>query len=96
MRMPDIVVQALALALRYLKQFGLEKVLRLGTTFRPFFTQNEMNLSPNAIRQLEVCLLPTWFFFYRWLIDSPRRMLGSSFPVKLQYFDTYFITMSAL
>ncbi|BBM97575.1 DNA mismatch repair protein MSH3 [Marchantia polymorpha subsp. ruderalis] len=54
MRMPDIVVQALALALRYLKQFGLEKVLRLGTTFRPFFTQNEMNLSPNAIRQLEI------------------------------------------
>ncbi|KAG6543098.1 hypothetical protein Mapa_015347 [Marchantia paleacea] len=54
MGMSDIVVQALCLALRYLKQFGLEKVLRLGTTFRPFFNQNEMNLSPNAIRQLEI------------------------------------------
>lgn len=54
MRMPDIVVQALALALRYLKQFNLERVLRLGAMFRPFSGQKEMNLSPNALRQLEV------------------------------------------
>ncbi|KAL2651439.1 hypothetical protein R1flu_019567 [Riccia fluitans] len=52
--MPDIVVQALCLAVRYLKQFGLESVLRLGATFRPFFCQEEMNLSPNALRQLEI------------------------------------------
>ncbi|KAL3700235.1 hypothetical protein R1sor_018257 [Riccia sorocarpa] len=52
--MPDIVVQALCLAVRYLKQFGLENVLRLGASFRPFFSQQEMNLSPNALRQLEI------------------------------------------
>jgi DNA mismatch repair protein MSH3 len=56
MAMPDIVVQALALALRYLRQFGLEKVLRLGASFRSFSGHSEMSLSPNALRQLEVTL----------------------------------------
>lgn len=54
MAMPDIVVQALALALRYLRQFGLEKVLQLGTSFRSFAGHSEMSLSPNTLRQLEV------------------------------------------
>lgn len=54
MAMPDIVLQALALALQYLRQFGLEDVLRLGASFRPFAGQSEMNLSPNALQQLEV------------------------------------------
>jgi hypothetical protein len=47
-------VQALALALRYLRQFGLEKVLQLGASFRSFAGHSEMSLSPNALRQLEV------------------------------------------
>jgi len=54
MAMPDIVVQALALALRYLRQFGLEKVLQMGASFRSFAGHSEMSLSPNALRQLEV------------------------------------------
>ncbi|KAG0589041.1 hypothetical protein KC19_2G287300 [Ceratodon purpureus] len=54
MAMPDIVVQALALALRYLRQFGLEKVLQLGASFRSFAGHSEMSLSPNALRQLEI------------------------------------------
>ncbi|CAM6092495.1 unnamed protein product [Calypogeia fissa] len=54
MSMPDIVVQALALALRYLQQFNLERVLRLGAVFRPFSGHEEMNLSPNSLRQLEI------------------------------------------
>eukprot|EP00897_Mesotaenium_endlicherianum_P004644 jgi/Mesen1/4207/ME000219S03329 len=54
MAMPDLVVQALALALQYLRQFGLQQVLRFGASFRPFAGDNEMSLSPNALRQLEV------------------------------------------
>lgn len=57
MGMSDIVVQALALVLRYLRQFGLEKVLQIGTSFRTFADHSEMSLSPNALRQLEVVLL---------------------------------------
>jgi hypothetical protein len=63
MRMPDLVVQALALALRYLKQFHLERVLRLGAVFRPFSGRTEMNLSPNALRQLEVLTAFVRFFY---------------------------------
>lgn len=54
MAMPDIVMQSLALALRYLRQFGMEKVLKLGASFRRFAGHSEMSLSPNALRQLEV------------------------------------------
>ncbi|KAH9324117.1 hypothetical protein KI387_004295, partial [Taxus chinensis] len=54
MTMPDLVVQALALALRYLKQFKLERVLCLGASFRPFASKNEMSLSSNTLQQLEV------------------------------------------
>lgn len=54
MAMPELVIQALALALRYLKQFGLEKVLRLGATFRPFANLSEMTLSSNTLQQLEI------------------------------------------
>lgn len=54
MAMPDIVMQSLALALRYLRQFGMEKVLKLGASFRRFAGHSEMSLSPNALRQLEI------------------------------------------
>lgn len=54
MNMPDLVIQALALTIRYLKQFGLERVLGLGASFRPFSSNFEMTLSANALQQLEV------------------------------------------
>ncbi|KAJ7969977.1 DNA mismatch repair protein MSH3 [Quillaja saponaria] len=54
MNMPDLAVQALALVIRHLKQFGFERVLCLGGSFRPFSTNMEMTLSANALQQLEV------------------------------------------
>ncbi|EFJ17561.1 hypothetical protein SELMODRAFT_420798 [Selaginella moellendorffii] len=54
MTMPEIVVAAFAHIFAYLKQFNLENVLRLGALFRPFAGQQEMTLSPNTIRQLEI------------------------------------------
>ncbi|XP_024028652.1 DNA mismatch repair protein MSH3 isoform X2 [Morus notabilis] len=54
MDMPDLVVQALALTIRYLKQFGLERVLCLGASFRPLSSNFEMTLPANALQQLEV------------------------------------------
>ncbi|XP_043716074.1 DNA mismatch repair protein MSH3 isoform X1 [Telopea speciosissima] len=52
--MPELAVQALALTIRHLKQFGLERILCLGASFRPFSTNMEMSLSANALQQLEV------------------------------------------
>ncbi|XP_060203587.1 DNA mismatch repair protein MSH3 isoform X2 [Lycium barbarum] len=54
MAMPDLAIQALALIVRHLKQFGLERVLCLGASFRPFSSNMEMTLSVNALQQLEV------------------------------------------
>ncbi|KAL5981573.1 hypothetical protein ACLOJK_015635 [Asimina triloba] len=54
MVMPALAVQALALTIRYLKQFGFERLLCLGASFRPFSSKTEMNLSANSLRQLEV------------------------------------------
>ncbi|KAH7281361.1 hypothetical protein KP509_36G043400 [Ceratopteris richardii] len=54
MAMPELVVQALAITLRHLKQFGLERVLLLGATFRPFSRVCEMSLSSNTLQQLEI------------------------------------------
>ncbi|KAI7741994.1 hypothetical protein M8C21_006842, partial [Ambrosia artemisiifolia] len=54
MGMPDLVVQALALIINHLKQFGLERILCLGDSFRPFSNDVEMSLSANAMQQLEV------------------------------------------
>ncbi|GLJ42692.1 hypothetical protein SUGI_0885110 [Cryptomeria japonica] len=54
MAMPDLVVQALALSLRYLKQFKLERILGLSASFRPFASKNEMSFSSNTLQQLEV------------------------------------------
>ncbi|XP_010255451.1 PREDICTED: DNA mismatch repair protein MSH3 [Nelumbo nucifera] len=52
--MPELSVQALALAIRHLKQFGLERILCMGASFRPFSTEMEMTLSANALQQLEI------------------------------------------
>lgn len=52
--MPALAVQALAVTIRHLKQFGLEGILSLGASFRPFSSNMEMNLSANTLQQLEV------------------------------------------
>lgn len=54
MAMPHLAVQALGLIVSHLKQFGLERVLCLGASFRPFSSNMEMTLSANALQQLEV------------------------------------------
>ncbi|KAH7691828.1 DNA mismatch repair protein MSH3 protein [Dioscorea alata] len=54
MGMPELAVQALALTIRHLKQFGFERILFLGASFRPFSSNIEMTLSANALHQLEV------------------------------------------
>ncbi|KDP22293.1 hypothetical protein JCGZ_26124 [Jatropha curcas] len=54
MNMPDLALQALALTIHHLKQFGFEGILCLGASFRPFSSNMEMNLSANTLQQLEV------------------------------------------
>ncbi|KAL4574825.1 hypothetical protein LXL04_021664 [Taraxacum kok-saghyz] len=54
MAMPDLSIQALALTIDHLKQFGFERILCLGASFRPFSNNLEMTLSANAMQQLEV------------------------------------------
>ncbi|KAK2973087.1 hypothetical protein RJ640_023017 [Escallonia rubra] len=54
MAMTDLPVQALALIIRHLKQFGFERILCSGASFRPFSCSMEVTLSANAIQQLEV------------------------------------------
>lgn len=54
MSMPELPVQALALIIRYLKQFGLERIFSLGASFRPLSSTFEMTLSANTLQQLEV------------------------------------------
>ncbi|XP_020682770.1 DNA mismatch repair protein MSH3 isoform X2 [Dendrobium catenatum] len=52
--MPELSIQALALSLRYLKKFGLERILIMGASFRPLSSNVEMTLSANTLHQLEV------------------------------------------
>ncbi|KAJ6833348.1 DNA mismatch repair protein MSH3 [Iris pallida] len=52
--MPELIVQALALTIRYLKVFGLERIICLGASFRPFSSTYEMKLSTNTLHQLEI------------------------------------------
>ncbi|KAK8487123.1 hypothetical protein V6N13_046574 [Hibiscus sabdariffa] len=54
MNMPDLALQALALTIRHLKQFGFERILCFGASFRPLSSSMEMNLSANALQQLEI------------------------------------------
>lgn len=54
MAMPELVVQALALAVRYLKVFGMGRIICFGSSFRPFSADTEMSLSANTLQQLEV------------------------------------------
>ncbi|XP_047064728.1 DNA mismatch repair protein MSH3 [Lolium rigidum] len=54
MAMPKLVVQAMALSVRYLKGFGMARLICFGSSFRPFSANTEMSLSANALQQLEV------------------------------------------
>ncbi|CAN6236705.1 unnamed protein product [Urochloa humidicola] len=54
MAMPELVVQALALSVRYLKVFGMERIICFGSSFRPFSADTEMSLSANTLQKLEV------------------------------------------
>ena len=62
MDMPALAVQALAITVRHLKQFGLERVFSLGASFRPYSSNIEMNLSANTLQQLEVSPTLTCLF----------------------------------
>ncbi|CAN6487341.1 unnamed protein product [Victoria cruziana] len=52
--MPELPVQAWTLVIRHLRRFGLQQILCTGATFQPLFTNIEMQLSSNTLRQLEV------------------------------------------
>ncbi|KAJ0263290.1 DNA mismatch repair protein MSH3 [Hirschfeldia incana] len=54
MNMPHLTVRALALTLRHLKQFGFERILFEGASFRSLSSTTEMTLSANTLQQLEV------------------------------------------
>uniref|UniRef100_A0A0D9WBC2 DNA mismatch repair protein MSH3 n=1 Tax=Leersia perrieri TaxID=77586 RepID=A0A0D9WBC2_9ORYZ len=54
MAMPELVVQALALSVRYLNSFGMDRIICFGSSFRPFTANTEMSLSANALQQLEL------------------------------------------
>ncbi|KAL8543942.1 hypothetical protein ACS0TY_004478 [Phlomoides rotata] len=54
MALPDLALQALAITIHYLKQFGFERILCLEASFRPFASITEMTLSANTLQQLEV------------------------------------------
>ncbi|KAK7357346.1 hypothetical protein VNO80_16630 [Phaseolus coccineus] len=54
MNMPDLSVQALALTIRHLKEYGFERILCSGASLRPFSNNMEMTLSANTLQQLEV------------------------------------------
>lgn len=54
MDMPDLVIQALALTIHHFKQFGFERIVCLGASFRSLSCSMEMNLSANVLQQLEV------------------------------------------
>jgi len=54
--MPDLSVQALALTIRHLKEYGFERILCSGASLRPFSNNMEMTLSANTLQQLEVII----------------------------------------
>ncbi|OMO95958.1 DNA mismatch repair protein MutS, core [Corchorus capsularis] len=54
MNIPDLALEALALTIRHLKQFGFEGIICLGASFRSLSSSLEMNLSANTLQQLEI------------------------------------------
>lgn len=74
------MIEALAFAIDYLKPFGMEAVLRMSASFRPFHTQHEMSLSPNT---LSCAPLPSPG-------PSPwALLLSASFPLLLNAAESY-------
>lgn len=69
MNMPHLTVQALALTLRHLKQFGFERILFEGASFRSLSNTTEMTLSANTLQQLEV--LSALFVIFSKNIKTP-------------------------
>jgi hypothetical protein len=57
MQLPPLVLQALAFAVDYLKPFGMEAVLQMSNSFRPFNTGQEMALSANTLTYAHPSLL---------------------------------------
>lgn len=62
MNIPDLAVQALVLIVRHLKQFGFERILCLGESFKPYSGKKEMILSGNTLQQLEVSIFSPSLF----------------------------------
>jgi hypothetical protein len=54
--LPPLVTQALAFSIDYLKPFGMEAVLQMSTSFRPFNSNEEMSLSTNTLQ----CVALAW------------------------------------
>uniref|UniRef100_A0A0D9ZSL9 DNA mismatch repair protein MSH3 n=1 Tax=Oryza glumipatula TaxID=40148 RepID=A0A0D9ZSL9_9ORYZ len=54
MAMPELVIHALALSVRYLKGFGMDRIICFGSSFQPFTANTEMSLSANTLQQLEL------------------------------------------
>eukprot|EP00899_Mesostigma_viride_P008654 jgi/Mesvir1/17790/Mv12900-RA.4 len=78
MALPELVMATLAVAADYLKQFGLERLLRLSKSFKRFSDATHMTLTPNTLRQLEV--LETSAGQTKgsllWLLDQTRTAMG--------------------
>ncbi|XP_074557453.1 DNA mismatch repair protein MSH3 [Curcuma longa] len=54
MSLPELSIQALALTICYLRNFGLERILGPTASFRAISSKFEMTLSANTLHQLEV------------------------------------------
>ncbi|XP_047335666.1 DNA mismatch repair protein MSH3 [Impatiens glandulifera] len=54
MAISELAIQAFALLVNHLKQFGFERILCSGASFRPLTSKMEMTLSANALQQLQI------------------------------------------
>ena len=68
MGLPPLVLQALAFAVDFLKPFGMEAVLQMSNSFRPFNTRQEMALSTNTLTYAHL------------LANSQLQKVGSAIP----------------
>lgn len=62
MSLPELSIQALALTIHYLRNFGLERILGPAASFRAISSKFEMTLSANTLHQLEVVFLAKKFY----------------------------------
>ncbi|KAG0168324.1 Mismatch repair protein msh3 [Apophysomyces sp. BC1015] len=54
LQLPDVVIKALAVTIRYLSEFGLEHALQLTKYFLHFSSRNHMLLNGNTMANLEI------------------------------------------